>query len=168
MVGIATLLGCATVILVTGTGLGKISRLRSPAGQVVQRLNPHLWHLELGSQGWTSLLNSMLLAILFQLGIVCTNYLFCLALSIPIGYIQLLWVVAAVSLLQSLPISIAGVGVREGAYVYLLGLQGIAEPTALALSLMIFGTQIIFALAGGLLQLQELLETRRKSILPSK
>jgi glycosyltransferase 2 family protein len=97
---------------------------------------------------------------------VLTNYLFCIAPGISIGYIQLLWVVAAVSLVQSLPISIAGVGVREGAYVYLLGLQGVAEPIALALSLLIFGTQILLALMGGLLQLKEVLETRRNGILP--
>jgi len=105
--------------------------------------------------------------VLFQLGIVLTNYLFCQALDIPINYIQLLWVVAAVSLVQSVPISIAGVGVREGAYVYLLGLQSIAEPSALALSLLIFATQIIFALVGGLLQLQEVLATRHKRIVPN-
>jgi hypothetical protein len=38
---------------------------------------------------------------------------------------------------------------------------------ALALSLLIFATQIVFALVGGLLQLQEVLATRRKGILPS-
>jgi uncharacterized protein (TIRG00374 family) len=166
LISLAALLAGVTVILVTGAGLGRLGKLQSPIRRPVQKLNLHTWHLDLGSQSWSSLVSSLILAVLFQLAVVLTNYLLCLALDIPVTYIQLLWVVAAVSLLQSLPISVAGLGVREGAYVYLLGLQGIPEPMALALSLLIFATQIIFALVGGLLQLQEVLATRRKGILP--
>ena len=68
---------------------------------------------------------------------------------------------AVVSLLQSLPISIAGIGVREGAYLYLLQLQGVPGASALALSLTVFGIHMLIALAGGLLQLYSLLSRRR-------
>lgn len=102
------------------------------------------------------------LSILAQAAIVYTNLLLCFALGISVTYPQLLWVVAAVSLLQSLPISIAGLGVREGAYVYLMQLQGVAAPAALALSLTVFAIQVLMASVGGLLQLQSLL--KRKSV----
>ena len=159
LVSLALVLGTLTVVLVTGSGLGVLEKLRLPAG-LVGKINPRSWHLDLGSQGWLSLCLTVLLALIFQLGLVLTNFLFCLALGIPLSYPQLLWVVAVVSFLQSLPISIAGVGVREGAYVYLLGLLGISESAALALSLLIFGTQVLFALAGGLVQLLEVWGSR--------
>lgn len=164
LLALAMILGSLTVILITGKGLDTLSRWL-PSLPLIRRLNPQNWHLELGDQSWQSMLISMFLAIVFQLGIVLSNYLFCVALDISISYLQLLSVVAAVSLLQALPISIAGLGVREGAYVYLLSLQGVAEPMALALSLLTFGTQVLFALAGGLLQIQELWETRHKRAL---
>jgi len=167
LVALAVLLGLVTVMLITGAGLNTI-RDRLPAGRLMAKLKLETWHLEIGDESWPTLLTSMVLAVIFQLGIVLANYLFCLALNIPINYLQLLWVVAGVSILQSLPISIAGVGVREGAFVYLLGLLGVAEPAALALSLLVFATQILFALVGGLLQVQEVWESRHKSILPSK
>jgi uncharacterized membrane protein YbhN (UPF0104 family) len=87
--------------------------------------------------------------------------LICMALSIEVSFVQLMWVVPVVSLLQSLPISIAGIGVREGAYVYLLQLQGVPGESALALSLTVFGIQVLIALAGGLLQFYSLLSRRR-------
>ncbi|HET9494422.1 MAG TPA: lysylphosphatidylglycerol synthase domain-containing protein, partial [Chloroflexia bacterium] len=155
LVGIAVVLALVTVALVTGSGLGALGRLPLREGGILHRLSLQMQTLAGNSQGWRTLLVSMLLAILFQLGVVATNYVLCLALGIPLGFIDLLWVVAAASLLQSLPISIAGVGVREGAYVYILGSQGVDSASALALSLLVFGIQVLFALAGGLLQLQQ-------------
>jgi uncharacterized protein (TIRG00374 family) len=47
-----------------------------------------------------------------------------------------------------LPISIAGLGVREAAYVYLFGLVGVAPETAFALSLLVFIIGILLTLPG--------------------
>jgi uncharacterized membrane protein YbhN (UPF0104 family) len=135
-------------------------------GGLVHRLSLQMQMLAESSQGWGTLLVSMLLALLFQLGVVASNYVLCLALGISVSYVQLLWVVAAASLLQSLPISIAGVGVREGAYVYILGTQGVSASSALALSLLVFGIQVLLALAGGLLQLQQLRHARSNGTVP--
>jgi hypothetical protein len=68
--------------------------------------------------------------------------------------------VAVVSLLQALPISIAGIGVREGAYIYLLQLQGVDGSRALALSLTLFALQIAMAIVGGTLQVRGLLRAQ--------
>jgi glycosyltransferase 2 family protein len=164
--GLCMGLGLMSIVLITGRGLGALSSLRIFDQGIFRKLGHHMHDLKLESQGWSVLMKSLLLSILFQLVIVGTNYLFCLALAIPINFVQLMWVVAAVSLLQSLPISYAGIGVREGAFVYLLGLQGITESSALALSVLVFATQIFFAIVGGLVQFQELGQPNRKSIFP--
>ena len=95
----------------------------------------------------------LLLAVVFQLLTVSVNLLVADLFGINVSYLQLLWVVAIVSLAQSLPISIAGLGVREGVYVYLLHQLGVSTSMALALSLVIFAMQVAMALTGGALRL---------------
>jgi uncharacterized membrane protein YbhN (UPF0104 family) len=153
LVGITVVLGLVTVALVTGSGLGALGGLPLREGGILHRLSLQMQMLAENSRGWRTLLAGMLLAVLFQLGSVATNYVLCLALGISVSYMQLLWVVAAASLLQSLPISIAGVGVREGAYVYILSTQGVDAAGALALSLLVFGIQVLLALVGGVAHL---------------
>jgi uncharacterized membrane protein YbhN (UPF0104 family) len=51
------------------------------------------------------------------------------------------------------PATIAGLGVREAAFVVLLGPVGVAPPTAAAVSLAMLGIQAVVALGGGLLLL---------------
>ena len=60
-----------------------------------------------------------------------------------------------VSLLTLLPVSIAGVGLREGGYVGLLGLFGIPAAQALSLSLLIFAYALVGALAGAVLDFSD-------------
>lgn len=70
------------------------------------------------------------------------------ALGIELSFAAWCVTYAGVSLLTLLPVSIAGLGMREGGYVGLLGLFGIAPPQALSLSLLIFGYALVGALAG--------------------
>lgn len=57
------------------------------------------------------------------------------ALTIPVGIEQTLVVVPAILLFSMLPISVGQWGLREGAFVYLFGLTGLAAGPALTLSL---------------------------------
>lgn len=55
-----------------------------------------------------------------------------------------------ISLLTMLPLSFNGIGVREGGFVYLLGLHGIPAGQAVTLSLGFFAIQVAASLAGGI------------------
>lgn len=159
LLGATIVLGFVTVVLATGRGLGALSAL----GRGLRRLahqSPSTREvlprpLRMLGGSLTSLCVPLLLSAAFQATVVYTNLLLCLAFDIPMAFSQLLWIVAIVTLLQSLPISIAGIGVREGAYVYLLQQHGIGGSDALALSLTVFGMQLLMAMAGGVLQLLE-------------
>ena len=157
LVGLCFMLAVATVVLVTGRGIAPVARLgralHLPSNPVSVRISKLVNELSPGSRSVSSLWVPLLISVVFQATSVWGNLLLCRALDIPVSYLQLLWVVAIVSLLQSLPISFAGIGVREGAFVYLLSLQGVSTSSALALSLLVFATQILLALAGGLVQL---------------
>lgn len=74
-----------------------------------------------------------------------------LGLELPVS--EWSWIFALTSVAGILPISLAGLGVREGAFVGLLGAFAIPAERALALSLTIFALQILLGLIGGALEL---------------
>jgi uncharacterized membrane protein YbhN (UPF0104 family) len=165
MVGLALALATATVLLVAGRRLAPILAsvriLRLLTNWLIARL-PSVLRLPPGpDRPLSALALPLLLAVAFQITVVFTNLLICWSLGIPLAFVQLLWIVAVVSVLQALPISVAGIGVREGAYVYLLQAQGINTSHALALSLIVFAIQVLLAAIGGLLQLLLLLDQRQ-------
>ena len=55
-----------------------------------------------------------------------------------------------VALLTMIPISFSGIGVREGGFVYFLGLHGVPSAQAMMLSLAFFAVQVAASLAGGI------------------
>ncbi len=58
--------------------------------------------------------------------------------------------VPMVALIMIIPISFNGIGVREGAFVYLLGLKGIQPEPAFSLGLLFFSVQVAASLVGGM------------------
>jgi uncharacterized membrane protein YbhN (UPF0104 family) len=74
-------------------------------------------------------------------------------LHLSLSFAALGWIRSVVVLLTALPISIGGLGVREGALVFVLQSYGVAASDALALAILIFATNILApGLAGGLLE----------------
>ena len=57
-----------------------------------------------------------------------------------------------VLLLQMLPLSFAGIGIREGAYAYLFSLYGLAPEAGVLIGLLFFSQMLILAGLGGVLQ----------------
>ena len=80
-----------------------------------------------------------------------------LLLGTQMSLLQVAWVSSLVFLLQALPISIAGLGVREGAYVYILSLYGFSTDLGFALGLLFFTHMLVFAAIGGILNVTEAL-----------
>jgi uncharacterized membrane protein YbhN (UPF0104 family) len=73
----------------------------------------------------------------------------------------MLAVIPAMSLLASLPVSINGLGVREGLLMLWLAPVGVPEPVALALGVLSLGLLVVAGLAGGLVLLGEALAPSR-------
>ena len=72
-------------------------------------------------------------------------------IGVQIPFLSILAVVIIVNFLISLPISISGIGIREGGYITLLKLYGIDESMSLVLSLLDFALYVIPVLIGSLL-----------------
>jgi len=83
---------------------------------------------------------------------ICSFYLLALALGVELNLIHWGWIRSSVVLLTLLPISIAGLGIREGAFVILLGPFGIEPTSAVAYSFILFIQILVLAGLGGLIE----------------
>ena len=70
----------------------------------------------------------------------------------PLPLAALVWIVSTVSLLNLLPITLGGLGVREGAYALLLEQQGVPFSQGLAISLIVSGMFLLLGSIGGVLE----------------
>ncbi|MDI6752579.1 MAG: lysylphosphatidylglycerol synthase transmembrane domain-containing protein [bacterium] len=93
---------------------------------------------------------------IYQLLVTGTTYFAAYALGIKVSFIGLVWIVAVISIAQLLPISISGIGVREGIFVFLLKEYHVTSQEALALSLIIFGISILMGITGGVMDIFKL------------
>lgn len=109
------------------------------------------------------LLAAMLPAILFHAACIAMQVLLGDDLGIKLGWADWTVVYAGVSLVMLLPVSVAGLGLREGGYVGLLALFGYKASAALSLSFVILGTALVAALVGGGLELVTMVNHARAS-----
>ena len=84
-----------------------------------------------------ALILSMGLSLLLQLAIVYYHYLVAQQLKIPISYLELLVFIPIIVVVTLLPISLGGIGLKEGLWVYLFSRIGLSVEQALLLSLTI-------------------------------
>lgn len=73
------------------------------------------------------------------------------SLQIPISIIGYCLIVPLVWIIRMVPVSLNGLGLTEGSFVFLMGLFAVPEGKALALALAALGIQTCCALLGGLL-----------------
>lgn len=95
------------------------------------------------SSGW-ALLQALLDAV--------TVLVLAMALGIPIGLSQALWINALSYLAILLPLSVAGLGMREAAVLAALVPLGVGRGDALALALLMLAMTLLNALAGAIVQ----------------
>jgi uncharacterized protein (TIRG00374 family) len=86
------------------------------------------------------------------------------AIGIHLSVFLLIWIVTFLTLVQLVPISIAGIGIRELSVVFILGQHGVRDTLALAFSLILFTLTIISGFIGGLLEAWDLLTRTHDTI----
>lgn len=99
-----------------------------------------------GRDGVTVLFTLAMWGTYFLQGWVLTQ-----ALGIPIAFLHVAALICLAALLMMLPISVAGVGTRDAAFVYAFWKLGLPAEDALAFSLLLLATQIVHAVLGYLL-----------------
>lgn len=91
---------------------------------------------------------ALLLSIVLQVFSIFAVYVIARSLKLEVTLVQCLIFIPIITVIISVPISISGLGVREGAFVLLFGIAGVDKNMALALSFGWFLSSIISSLPG--------------------
>src|SRR3954453_2227195 len=84
----------------------------------------------------------------YQLAIVLAAFLAAESLGLHLGPTAAMAFVPAIAIVQVLPITVGGLGVREGAFALFLVPPGVPEEKSLALGLVVYGINLVVSLIG--------------------
>ena len=148
-VGIFLLAAALTASTFGLSVLGRVGSLLPQSGRLkglVDQLQPYHDRPEVfrRSVGWGLSVQLLNVLVVMELGAA-------MGLGLPAGAYCL--AVPAVALLTILPVSISGVGVREGALVWMLASYGVSQELAVTLGLLWFLVTVVSGLAGGIVYL---------------
>ena len=143
VLGVGTLAGAQRLVLRTNflTRFPRLDRLARGliSGWSVLNRSDRNWRIVIGAS-----------IVLQVLGVI--YYLYCArALSIGTPAVMFFVVVPIAVVASMLPVSLNGLGVREGTFVTLLYQQGVPLPTAGAFALLALAVATLFSVAGGVL-----------------
>ena len=97
-----------------------------------------------------ALAQAFLLSALLQALIIVTYYLVGVGLNLGVPLLYFFLFVPLITAIAMLPVSVAGLGVREGGAVYFFGKLGVDAATALGMSLVWFSLTLLVSSMGGL------------------
>jgi hypothetical protein len=103
----------------------------------------HVYRAEMGAV-WTALIGSIVLQAL----VVCYYYNIARSLRIPLPLSACFLMVPLCSLVQALPISFNGWGVRESVFILYFAQIGLPRESAMAFSLVGAGLMVLLSLSG--------------------
>jgi uncharacterized protein (TIRG00374 family) len=86
------------------------------------------------------------------------------SLEVDVPWITLGWIRSVVQAVTSLPLSISGLGVREGGMIVLLEPYGVSGTQAVALSFLMLGRSLLQGAVGGLLEARDLRISRNPAL----
>ncbi|MDJ0596103.1 MAG: lysylphosphatidylglycerol synthase transmembrane domain-containing protein [Pleurocapsa sp. MO_226.B13] len=102
-----------------------------------------------------SLIKALAWSILVQIAVIAHYYLIAKALNFPTSFAIFFLVVPIATVIMMLPISINGIGLRENAFIFLLGIlsPGTSRPDTIAFSWLAYGIIVILGLIGGIVHM---------------
>ncbi|MEW6570874.1 MAG: lysylphosphatidylglycerol synthase transmembrane domain-containing protein [Nitrospirota bacterium] len=110
-----------------------------------------------------TIIKALLLSLLVQLSVISGVFIISIGMGYHIPFISYLLFLPLIILFSSLPISVSGLGVREGAFVLFFGLIGIKADVATAISLCWFVTVV----TAGLIGFVEYLKYKKRKVISS-
>jgi glycosyltransferase 2 family protein len=156
-------LGVPTRWLVAGAVVGGIAALvgtlllvRNERFRSLVRNTLSLWQSFLGSR--ERVVSAVILSFLVQAGYILVWVAIALGLRLDVPLAVHLFFVPAVSLAALLPVTVSGLGVREGFTVLILAPFGVAVADAVAYGLLFYGGSVVVGGIGGLVFLRSGLE----------
>jgi hypothetical protein len=88
-------------------------------------------------------------SLVFHLSQVCVQWLLCKAAGATVPFTYCLVFHPVLSVMMALPVSVSGFGVREGGYLYFLGLLNVDDSIAVTVGLLWWAVTVVTGLMGG-------------------
>jgi uncharacterized protein (TIRG00374 family) len=95
------------------------------------------------------------LSLVWQIFYVTRLFALIKAAALPLSVVDILWMGSLVLMLQTLPITFAGIGIREGAYAYLFTLYNLPPEKGVLIGILFFSQMLLMALMGGIFELMD-------------
>lgn len=108
------------------------------------------------------LLIALAISFALQLNIVIANKMYSLAFGLEVPFMVLLAIIPLVYLTEAIPMSINGLGFREGAFVFFYQLIGQTAEAGLGIALLVLSLRYLIGLIGGILLVVTILSDRSK------
>lgn len=112
---------------------------------------------EYKTMSWLKFLKVLSIPFINHVFAVVLFFLIARSLSLWVPLVALIWIRSMVYVIQLIPVTISGLGLREGALAYLLPYYGVEPSSALAFSLIIFSFTVLAGVVGGMLEGKEVL-----------
>ncbi len=135
------LLGLVSLPILSRVLPGKNHRIAKNLHIALQRYPRH----------WNAIVNAMLLSLVVHFIQAWMHVLIGRALDFEIPWSYALIIYPLVGTFSALPVSLNGIGLREGGYIFLLNRIGVSSEHAIAFGLLWFAVIVIDSLIGGLL-----------------
>ncbi len=103
------------------------------------------------------ILKAYLYSLAIQIVIIVSVYVLAKGMGLGITFLSLLVFLPLITLIAMIPVSISGIGIREGAFVFFLGTMGVSADKAMTLSILWF----LSVVAAGLWGLVEYLRFKK-------
>ncbi len=95
----------------------------------------------------------MTISFAFQLSVICIVYLLARSLHAHVPFIYFSAFVPLIGLMEVLPVSINGIGLRDAGYVFFFGWAGMTDIQTRSLALLFLSMSVCYSLVGGLVYL---------------
>lgn len=129
--------------LIAGPYLARLIPLLPARLRAVAVVTPYLEHP-------VSLIPAIVLSLLLQISLAICQYMLAKGLGLSAPLALFLLCVPIANVVASLPLTLGGLGIRESAYLVLLGLGGVSKDDAIALGLLWFATTMLVGLTGAI------------------
>jgi uncharacterized protein (TIRG00374 family) len=106
------------------------------------------------------LLYVLILSFVLQVTRILITYFVYLSIGNDVNIVYFFIIVPLVIVLTMLPIAVAGIGIREGAFVYFFSQVGMSASEAFTLSILVYALVMISIMPGGIIYVLEGLQTK--------
>ncbi|MBM9538001.1 lysylphosphatidylglycerol synthase transmembrane domain-containing protein [Desulfobulbus alkaliphilus] len=97
------------------------------------------------------ILKVMFLSFLFQFSVIFAVYLMAVSLHAEVAFLFFPAFVPLIVLMEAIPLSVNGIGIRDAGYVFFFGLAGMTDIQTRSLAILFLAMTLLYSLIGGVL-----------------